>query len=86
MENESGKRELNLNKNIEWSKSTKSINLDSDRAQNTIVNPKEEVKKNDNLMFKENNNLPLPELAYKNKYLDPTKLKWKKIDILSHFQ
>lgn len=52
LENELGKRELNLSKNVEWSKSAKSINLESEGTQNTTANHKEEIKKNDNRMFK----------------------------------
>lgn len=42
MENEFGKKELNLSKNVEWSKSAKSIVFDTDKSQNTNENLKED--------------------------------------------
>jgi hypothetical protein len=74
LENELGKRELNLGKNIEWSKSAKSITLEPEKPQNTIATYNEEIKQKDSRLFKENTNL-FPEPVYKQKYLDPTKLK-----------
>ena len=73
VENESGKRDLNLGRNLEWSKSTKSISHEIEKSKNTNANQKEEKQK-DSLMFRENTNL-LPEPVFKQKYLDPVKIK-----------
>jgi hypothetical protein len=51
VENESGKRELNLNRNLEWSKSTHSIASEMENPQHTSGKQKEEKKK-ESLLFK----------------------------------